>query len=319
MSTEQEIYKLKIDEEFKRLIPQLAESEREQLEKNIIRDGCRDAICVWHKTIVDGHNRYEICTRNQIPFAIKQMSFSNRAVAMVWICANQLGRRNIDNKTRQYLIGKRYEMEKMIGAHNAAGANQYTQKEVRLQNANGPKNNENILRANERLGKEYRVDPATVVRYGTYAQAMDTLSEIVPDLHGKLMSGQLKITQQDIVKLARLPASETQNIIEEFSENPARRIDFSETSLPVRKNMPRKEQMEVFQIGAVKNMPEYDPDAEISSLALTVPSWTSSVNRVRLNAKFNEVSDGACEKLIRAFDELRATIEQMILTIKERK
>lgn len=320
MQIEQEIYKLRIDDEFKRLIPQLSDKEREQLEKNIIQDGCRDAICVWHKTIVDGHNRYEICTEHKIPFAIKQLNFPNRAVAMVWICANQLGRRNIDAKTRQYLIGKRYEMEKIIGAHNAAGANQYTQKkEVTSQNATQPKPGESALWTRERLGKEYRVDPATVVRYGSYAQAMDDLSEIVPEMHEKLMSGQLKITQQDIVNLAKLRPDEIRQAVAEFTEKPTRRINFSETSATLPKNMPLAEKLEKLQMGAVKIMPEYDPDAEISSLAFTVPSWTSSINRVRSSAKFNEVSDGACERLNASFYELKTAIDAMLAVIKERK
>lgn len=59
--------KLKIDKEFKTLIPPLSPTEYEQLEANIIADGCREPIVIWNGYIIDGHNRYEICKKNQVP------------------------------------------------------------------------------------------------------------------------------------------------------------------------------------------------------------------------------------------------------------
>jgi len=57
-----------IDEEFKGLCPPLSTKERDQLENNIIAEGCREPIILWQGIIIDGHNRYEICTRNKIKF-----------------------------------------------------------------------------------------------------------------------------------------------------------------------------------------------------------------------------------------------------------
>jgi hypothetical protein len=46
--------------------------------------------------ILDGHNRYEICTRLNIDFDIVVAEeVSTRADAIQWIGANQLGRRNL--------------------------------------------------------------------------------------------------------------------------------------------------------------------------------------------------------------------------------
>ena len=39
-----------------------------QLEQNLISDGCRDPLTTWHGVIIDGHNRYELCRKHQIPF-----------------------------------------------------------------------------------------------------------------------------------------------------------------------------------------------------------------------------------------------------------
>ena len=67
--------KLKIDKEFKTLIRPLSPKEYEQLEANILADGCRDPIVTWHGYIIDGHNRYEICRKHNIGFKVKEMSF----------------------------------------------------------------------------------------------------------------------------------------------------------------------------------------------------------------------------------------------------
>ena len=55
---------IEINPEFKALLPPLPPEEYRQLEKNIIADGCREPLVVFNNTLVDGHNRYEICTKH---------------------------------------------------------------------------------------------------------------------------------------------------------------------------------------------------------------------------------------------------------------
>jgi hypothetical protein len=59
---------LRIDPEFKNLIPPLSTDERRQLETNLIKEGCRDPLVVWagHDILLDGHNRWEICCQYSI-------------------------------------------------------------------------------------------------------------------------------------------------------------------------------------------------------------------------------------------------------------
>lgn len=94
---------LKVDSEFLNLIPQAREDEMEKLEASIKSDGCRDALVLWGETIVDGHNRYDICHRNRIPFDVVQKEFSSKDEAKAWILRNQLGRRNLTDYDRTRL------------------------------------------------------------------------------------------------------------------------------------------------------------------------------------------------------------------------
>ena len=84
-----------IDKEFKALIPALTEDERNGLEASLKAEGCRDALVLWGDILIDGHNRYEICTQYGIPYKTIQKDFDSRDDVIQWIILNQFGRRNL--------------------------------------------------------------------------------------------------------------------------------------------------------------------------------------------------------------------------------
>lgn len=49
----------------------LAPEEYAQLEANI--EGCRDPLVVWDGTLIDGHNRFEICSKLGLPFKTEHL------------------------------------------------------------------------------------------------------------------------------------------------------------------------------------------------------------------------------------------------------
>ena len=95
-----------IDNEFKGLIPPLTDEEYKGLEESILKDGCRDALVLWGDTLIDGHNRYEICTRHNIPFKTVQKEFTSRDEVMLWMLQNQLARRNLNDFQRSEIVHK---------------------------------------------------------------------------------------------------------------------------------------------------------------------------------------------------------------------
>jgi 16S rRNA G966 N2-methylase RsmD len=99
-----------IDPEFKALIPPLAPEELAQLEVNIIADGCRDPLVTWQGSIIDGHNRYEICTRHGLPFETVEVDFADRTAAMLWMIDNQKGRRNVSDYDKGLLAMRKQEL-----------------------------------------------------------------------------------------------------------------------------------------------------------------------------------------------------------------
>lgn len=94
---------LTIKQKFRDLIPPLHPEELNELERSILAEGCRDPLVTWREMIVDGHHRYEICTRHGKPFQVSEMIFADDDEACVWIIRNQFGRRNLAEYTKAKL------------------------------------------------------------------------------------------------------------------------------------------------------------------------------------------------------------------------
>jgi len=182
---------IQIDEEFKSLIPPLTTVEFAQLEDNIQREGCRDALVIWKGTgiLVDGHNRYEICERDEIDFKTIQVPFESREKAIDWICMNQLGRRNLTPADASELRGRMYNSRKK----EKGSVNQHTVAKVQ---------NEPLQTTAEVIAKETGVSPATVKRDGQYAEGVEKVAEIVSDVRAKVRAG--KVSKGDVIAAAKV-------------------------------------------------------------------------------------------------------------------
>jgi N6-adenosine-specific RNA methylase IME4 len=104
-----------IDQEFRDLIFQddLTDEEKRELETDILVRGCVVPLIVWNGLLVDGHHRYEICKKHNIPFDVKEIEFENREYAKAWILTNQLARRNLTPYRKIELLKRRDDFLKM--------------------------------------------------------------------------------------------------------------------------------------------------------------------------------------------------------------
>ncbi|MFO0863526.1 MAG: hypothetical protein U0744_02510 [Gemmataceae bacterium] len=157
--------KLKIDPEFKALMPALSAEEYKRLDAALQLEGCRDAVVVWkdHGFILDGHNRHEICNRHRIKFRVEEISLPTRDMAIEWIVTNQLGRRNLTDKQRAYYIGKEYLVKKQQhGGDRKAEAPGSSAQNAHLKTA-------------EEVAEKHGINQATVRRNAEFAEAVDKL------------------------------------------------------------------------------------------------------------------------------------------------
>lgn len=307
-------YTLAIDRDFRNLIRPLNRAEYLQLEANIMSDGCRDPITTWNGVIIDGHNRYEICHRHNIPFAVAEMVFECREEAIAWICANQLGRRNITEETRKFLIGMQYESEKIVNKiKNAKGLNQYTGVSGDLLPYDEKKSRH---RTAERIAGENHISQGTVQKYAEYTRALEEVGRKVPSFVPKILSGRYKISHKNLLELARLDEEKLKKMAQRIEQTQQPYIQYKQTRREIQSRTATIDG-EKGAIPSVKDMPEFDPDAEITGLTLTIPTWSSSIDRMRTTTNLSIVSGSAKDKLMAALCDLQARIEDMLSAIKE--
>lgn len=95
---------IRTKDEFKKLIPPLTPDEFSQLEENCLAEGIRDAILTWNDYIIDGHNRYKIAQKHKLTFNTQKKEFESEEDVIVWMCNNQLGRRNLPEFVKYELL-----------------------------------------------------------------------------------------------------------------------------------------------------------------------------------------------------------------------
>lgn len=329
-----------IDEEFRALIRPLTNDEYRMLEESILHDGCREPLVIWKGIILDGHNRYKICSRWDLPYRTTELQVSCREEAMSWICANQLGRRNLSEEMRRYLIGKRYEIEKQIKRNNnhpiwepikkPDGTEPSAQE---LYDAGGRSSDYRARMKNptaERIGDEYHISHGTVEKYGRYSRAVDTIAEVSPELAPQILNGSFKVSQDNIIALSKLDSQNMHRYARQLQSSPdepyLRYLDtrkklsgMAPSGRPpgrpsIAPAKPRQPQMPI-HIG-IKNMPEYNPDAEVTGLTLTVPSWGSSIYRVLNQSDLHNITPQARDKLVVALSELQKAIEALLKAVE---
>ena len=313
--TEKKIHKLKINMEFKHLIRPLKEQEYLQLEANIISDGCRDAIITWNGYIVDGHNRYKICTDHNIPFAVMEMDFECKEAAIAWICANQLGRRNITPETRKFLIGMQYESEKIVSSiKNRRGNNQY--RSTAPEGLSEESDQISRHHTAEKIASEHQISNGSVQKYAMYTRALEEIGKVVPTLIPNILSGRYKISHKNIIELSKMPPEDIKKVARKIEKSEIPYVQYQTSRQEIQGTANRFGRVSS-NAPSVKDMPAYDPDAEITGLTLTIPSWASSIDRTMQKADLTVVSDNARSKLAKALHNLQDTIADMLTAIKE--
>jgi len=162
--------KLTINPTFELLLPPLSPEEYNSLSESIEKEGCRDPILVWRGQIIDGHNRYQICTEHGIPFNVREMEFDDSEQACDWIDKNQIARRNLSPDDFRLAVGRRYNRTKKA-AHRPE------------------KNADNLStlpeRTAETIARESGVDERTVRRAGKLAEAVEEIQKAEPEVAAK--------------------------------------------------------------------------------------------------------------------------------------
>ena len=233
---------LKIDPEFQSQIPPLTDDEFKQLEENILKEGkLISPLIVWGNTLVDGHNRYEIVQEHpeisfstmplpfesyeivqehpEISFSTMPLPFESREEVLAWICKNQLGRRNLTPEQKKFLIGKQYSVEHRKPGGN--GNNQHTAaakktapEELCQIDTIPPTAAEASVR--KQIAERNNVSESYVARSEKFMRGVEIMEQMVPGMQEKILSGQFKVRDADMHRLARADFPNRKQIVHEI-------------------------------------------------------------------------------------------------------
>ena len=194
---------------FKDLIRPLDNDEMAQLKANILSNGCQDSLKIWQTTqkiinsdsatneeqfvLIDGHNRYKICTENNVSFAVSIMKFQSLDDVISWMIDLQLGRRNMSLNEISYYRGLKYNQEKKI------------------EKTDNFSSTGTSLKTSQKLAEQYGINEKTIRRDAEFAKGVESLSQ---ELKRDFLSGNVKVTKKDIEELGKADTREKVSTIE---------------------------------------------------------------------------------------------------------
>ena len=190
----------RIDPELNEVLPKLSDADYKALEQSLLTEGYKGApIMVWGDVIVDGHNRYEICNKHNIPYEVKSVEFANKEEAIIWMVRQQLGRRTLTplqriaivEKYKPFYKKKAKENQSKAGKNYGVGSQKLSEnstKAIQEGLENSPKVSEKID-VREELAKD--ADVST----NTYSKGVKILESGNEELINETISGQKSINK----------------------------------------------------------------------------------------------------------------------------
>jgi len=184
-----------IDHEFKHLLPELDPEALAMLEESLLECGCLSPLVLWNGILIDGHNRYKIIKKHDLPFRTIDMEFDSRDDVIIWIISTQVARRNLSPLQLSHFRGFHYNTKKHL-VTNQSDVNQHV--EVGIQNEYQPPQR----RTAQILAEQYNVSPSTNQRDAQLSDAIMAIGAVSPEAKRKILSGRGNISRQRLQELA---------------------------------------------------------------------------------------------------------------------
>ena len=147
------------------------------------------------------------------------LPFESREEVLAWICKNQLGRRNLTPEQKKFLIGKQYSVEHRKPGGN--GNNQHTAaakktvpEELCQFDTIPPTASEASVR--KQIAERNNVSESYVARSEKFMRGVQIMDQMIPGMQEKILSGQFKVRDADMHRLARADFPNRKQIVHEI-------------------------------------------------------------------------------------------------------
>ena len=294
--------------QFERLVRPLSDLERIKLKMELLESTDDRIIRTWRGKHLLDRQKYELCMELNLSFSISEQFFEDWMAAAEFICREQLKTPELTEKYRKYLIGQ------MLN---------YALKRKHVD----PDKTERKMDTADTLGREWNLTGGTISKYGFFADAVNDIYAHSEEMARIVLSEKVNVSHENVIELSHLKGNEIRSIaktIEQenigkvtlgFIRNEVKMCHIQERGSVTRKE---KEERELAQHAGIRQMPKYDPDAEVNSLCLTIESWISSIQRVRNSENFVKISEKASLNLMKKLSALEYNINGVQESLVER-
>lgn len=302
------ITNLRIDNDFILLVQPMTEEEKKDYVNNSIQYDNTHSIYVWKNVLIYNYDKYCLCNDFNIKYTVIKLNFNQKAEALEWVCKQELERNNLTVERKKYLIGKRFEFRLAMLAEKNSLSHIDEESES---------SKKYIIASN--IGKDYDIHQVTVYKYMTYAKAIDELIKKDQLTAKRILLGDLRMSHVNVLELAKLPKEDIHSLKDLLHKENQKHISYADIKheLQWRQIFISQQKNQQKQNLPIKQVPQYDPDSEIASLSLTIPSWIGSINRTHLRTNFDKVTCNGRRQLEEQLECLKITVDEVLQDIKE--
>jgi len=273
---------IKILPAFRRLELPLDSAERAVLEEEILQRGFNQYFFVWHGCLLMNFDAFDICNKHNIKYRIKAKRYPSLEIAVSEVCKMHLKLTVENDMMKKYLIGTRFHVEKELAKQQPQEFDgQFCY-------------DDSAMKTRERLAKEFEVVAHTIYMYGVHAETLSSIADVSEELFLRIMKKEIKVSIETLQAILKLSPTPRQQTIEKLLKGGG---NYNDTAKPAPRTNGNNSGERIMGLQSIKEVPKYDPNAELKSLIYTVPTWMSSINRVMKVANMVESDSETKQKL----------------------
>lgn len=285
-----------IPTDFWRLDPPMSDTEKLQMRKRSYA-WQEEEIHLWNERLLVEQDKIHLCLEEKIPTKVVEHKFDTRQEARVWAMRYSLEHRPMTENWRYWLMGELYAELQML------------ERSEPLETISPRK----TKGARQTMMDDYDVTGSTLSNYAFYARGIQRFFDTQEALAFKILQGEIQVSLNKMRTIVQLKDEPFRQLVHRFQRegdlsNPARVVAILEEVAPSRK----KE-----RVASIKDMPEYDPEAEIMSLCLTLPIWTRQMVRARNSSDFRKISHGTASSMEKELINHRTEIHRFLRMLRK--
>ena len=298
----------RVHPDLKRLYQPITEKSRSENAIPALHSTDRKTIDTWQGFLLSCPNGLSLNSATASTDLIEH-DFKDVDEAGSFVCTKQLRRKDLTNSYRKYLIGKKFCYEEAI----------FHRDNKNMQNVKS--------RIAYKIGEEENISGGTVLKYNAYSTAIDTIYKNAEELAFHILMEHLKVSHENTIELSRRASDEIRYISRSVIQQRLKHLTYQDirhecawkhtNSKAAISRSERREQKDTSS-ASIRQMPEYDPDADVNSLSMTIGSWVSSIKRVNQTVDFSTITRKATINLVRQLTILEQTINMLQKTLTER-